>query len=96
MEPVIDFGLFELLAASGLAWIGRHVYARRRLALCLLLASVVVPVVLVIRSADESARWLAALAVALALVNAAVLLPLTLNGRLPALMSRGAADTSQV
>ena len=96
MEPFIDFGLFELLAASGLAWVGRHVYARRRFAICFLLASVAVPVLLVFVSADESARWLAALGVAMALVNAAVLLPLTWNGRLTALLARSAVDTSNV
>lgn len=94
MEPIIDFGLFELVAASGLAWVGRHVYARPRLALCFVFASVAVPVVLVFLSVEESTRWLAALGVALALVNAAVLLPLTWNGRLAALLAPSTVDTS--
>jgi hypothetical protein len=71
MEIFVDFGLFELLVAAGLAKLAGRLYASRLAAGALLLASVTIPAVLVVLGSSELTRWLAAGALATALVNAA-------------------------
>ena len=88
MEPIVDFGLFELGVASGLAWIARKMYARHDLAVGVLLIGVVAPVVLVIISRDELSRWLAAVCLMTTLLNVAVLFPLVRSKTLPALLGK--------
>jgi hypothetical protein len=71
MEIFVDFGLFELLVAMGLARVAGRLYASRLAAGILLLASVTIPAALVVLGSSELTRWLAAGALATALVNAA-------------------------
>lgn len=71
MEIFVDFGLFELLVAAGLAKVAGRLYASRLAAGVLLLTSVTMPAVLVVLGSSELTRWLAAGALATALVNAA-------------------------
>lgn len=71
MEIFVDFGLFELLVAVGLARVAGRLYASRLAAGGLLLASVAIPAALVALGSSELTRWLAAGALATALVNAA-------------------------
>jgi len=71
MEIFVDFGLFEILVAAGLARAAGRLYASRLAAGGLLLASVAIPAALIILGSSELTRWLAAGALATALVNAA-------------------------
>ena len=79
MEPFIDFGLFEILAASGIAWLARKIYTRRVTGVAFLGVSVTAPAVLIFLSTDGLMRWLAAFCLAAAVVNAAVLLPVAMQ-----------------
>lgn len=87
MEPFVDFGLFELLAASGLAWLARGIYTRRLVALGFLAVSCFAPAALVLFPNLTFARWIAALCLCTALVNAAILVRLTLDGRLKGVLT---------
>ena len=73
MEIFVDFGLFEILAASGLGAlaraINRHPFAR---AVALVL-SVAAPGSLVCLVPGETLRWIAALALGTSLVNASII-----------------------
>jgi len=80
MEPFVDFGLFEMLAATGLAWLARRVYARRIVGAICLTASVVAPSALVVLCKGEM-RWIAAVALAAALINGGALLPRIIGDR---------------
>jgi hypothetical protein len=71
VEIFVDFGLFELLVMLGLVAVARKIYARRVLGSLFLLASVLLPIVLLLLVRTELTRWLAAACVATALVNAA-------------------------
>ena len=82
MEVFVDFGMFELAAALGLAALGRAVYRRAWLAFAVLAASVVAPLALVFLGAGELPRWIAAVALAAALINAGVIVPALKAGRL--------------
>ena len=82
MEIFVDFGMFELFAALGLAALGRAIYRRAWLAFVFLAASVIAPLVLIFIGAGELPRWLAAVALATALINAGVIVPALKAGRL--------------
>lgn len=82
MEVFVDFGLFELFAALGLAAVGNAIYRRPRLAFAFLTASIVAPLVLIFVGSSELARWLAAVALGTALVNAVVIFSAQRAGRL--------------
>jgi hypothetical protein len=73
MEIFVDFGLFEFLAALGLAAAARAAYRRRWLGILLLALSVLAPALLLAVSRGELARWLAAACLATALVNAGLI-----------------------
>ena len=82
MEIFVDFGMFELLAALGLAALGKAIYKRPRLAFAFLAASVLSPLILIFVVLGELPRWLAAIALGTALVNAAVIFSAQRAGRL--------------
>lgn len=82
MEIFLDFGMFELLGALGLAALGRAIYRRPWLAFGFLAASVVAPLILIFIGAGELPRWLAAIALSTALVNASVIVSAQRAGRL--------------
>jgi len=73
MEVFVDFGLFELIAAAGLAFISRKIYARRWLGLMFLGLSLAAPAVLVFVGHEGPARWVAVVCLATSLVNAALI-----------------------
>jgi hypothetical protein len=73
MEIFVDFGLFELLAAIGLAALARRAYSHRWLAFPFLAVSALAPGVLVAFAPDALSRWVAVVALGTALVNAAVI-----------------------
>lgn len=70
MEIFADFGLFELALASGLAALGRLVLARRPVGLAFTAASVLAPVLMLFAAPEGRVRWLAAVCLGTALVNA--------------------------
>ena len=88
MEPVLDFGLFELLAASLLAWSARSIYSRRYIAVAFLALTLLAPAVLAAFPQGGAARWLAVVCLATALVNAAALFRLLRTGSLSALLRK--------
>lgn len=83
MEPFFDFGLFELLAASGLAWLGKRIYSTRAGACVFLVATVLAPLALLFLSGEGYLRWIAAISLSGSILNAAVLFPLVLRRQFP-------------
>ena len=82
MEIFVDFGMFELAAAFGLAALGRAVYRRAWLAFAMLAISIVAPLALIFLGTGELPRWIAAIALTTALINACVIIPALKAGRL--------------
>jgi hypothetical protein len=76
MEVFVDFGLFELLAAAGLFFVSRKIYASRRLGLLFLVLSLAAPAVLVFVGHEGPVRWVAVVCLATSLVNAALIFSL--------------------
>jgi hypothetical protein len=80
MEPFLDFGLFEILAASGIAALARLIYRRKTLARLVILTSAIAPIVLLFLVHEELARWIVAICLATSTVNAGALWPMTRAG----------------
>ena len=77
MEIFVDFGLFEILAVTGLASLGKAIYRRpfaKWAALCL---SIAAPAALLFLAPGELLRWIAALALGTSLINVVALIGLT-------------------
>lgn len=71
MDPLPDFGLFELLGAAVLGTVARGIYSRRLVGMAFLILSIAAPVGVIILGRGELTKWLGALALATALVNGA-------------------------
>lgn len=82
MEVFVDFGLFELIAALGLAAAARAIYSNRALRVAFLALSVCAPAALVFMVGTEVTRWLAAAALVTALVNGTVIVTALRRGDL--------------
>lgn len=73
MEVFVDFGMFELFAAAGLAFVARKIYTRRWPALACALLSLTAPVVLLFLTDEGLGRWVAAVCVATSLINVSLI-----------------------
>ncbi len=73
MEVFVDFGAFELMAASGVMGLSRIIYRRPISRWTAMALSVAAPAVLLIQATSEGTRWIACLALATSLINVAVI-----------------------
>ena len=85
MEIFVDFGLFEFIAAIGLAAVARKIYSNRVVGGIFLLASVALPAAAIFWASGEGGRWFGAASLGTALVNASVVAAALQRGDVPAL-----------
>lgn len=85
MEIFIDFGLFELLAAAGLAVVSRTIYSRKLIGPMFLAVSVIAPVVALVSPDRGLERTFALISVVFGAVNASVVAAVLQTGDLPRL-----------
>lgn len=95
MEVFVDFGLFELLAATGLAIVARKVYTRRWLAVACLILSVIAPIVLVFIIDEGLTRWIAVICLATSLVNVSLIFLLIRRWDMSALLDKQPASPTE-
>lgn len=87
MEIFVDFGMFELLVALGLAAASRAVFRRRWTGALFLVWTVVAPAALLFVAPDELVRWIAVACLVPALVNVATIVMLMRRHDLGRLLS---------
>ena len=88
MEIFVDFGLFELLIALGLASASRTIFSHRRLAVLFLIWSALAPIAVLVVVRTELVRWLAVASLVPALINVAALVAVMRRHNLAELLSQ--------
>ena len=73
MEVFVDFGLFELFAASAVAALGRWVLSRKHARWTALTLSVAAPLGLLVLVTGEAQRFIAALALGTSILNVSMI-----------------------
>ncbi len=95
MEVFVDFGLFEILAATGIAIVAKKVYTKRWLALACLILSLVAPLAMVFFVHESLIRWIAVVSLATALVNASLIFLLIRRWDMSTLLAKQPLSSSK-
>lgn len=88
MEIFVDFGLFELLIAVGLASLSRKIFSGRLSGVLFLVFSALAPVALLLVARTELLRWLAVVCLVPALINVTALAVIMRRHSLAELLAR--------
>ena len=94
MEVFVDFGLFELLAATGLVLTAKTIYTRAYLAFTCLIISVLAPIAMVFFVHEGFVRWLAGLSLATALINVSLIFLLIRRWNMSILLAKQPTSSS--